>query len=413
MAEYTDREHYIPLRKSDLVALLAKDKKLPAEEREAFRAFCRLVSNTFHFEYLQQLEQLKDDYAPFDPDKETTDLRKLSPEEKRSDCEELFDVFVALMERANFKRLTRDDVRKAIEGGASDWGVNMYVDFDVFEKLEIFARGDTIGKRSKRHPWKLWKFEEKEVPIYRRLVFMTKLKPHKHLGPNVNTEAVYIKAFKDIPKLDLEMLLPGATLQMPRFQQWKMRGTLLGGLGMVCYNMLDDLLRLMGNIIHGALAQIGTALLWGPAAALLGYGYKQYWSWSYARQGYSLMLTESLYYQNLDNNAGVLTRILDEAEEQECRETILGYHFLLKHAPSEGWTAEQLDDYIEMYLEGETRLKVDFEIGDALAKLERLKLVEQQNGRYTAVPLTKALEQLDYLWDNYFPYNKQEREPSA
>jgi hypothetical protein len=412
MAEYTDREHYIPLRKSDLVALLAKDQKLPMEEREAFRAFCRLVSNTFHFEYLQQLEQLKDAYAPFDPDRETTDLRKLSPEERSDACQKLFDVFVALMERANFKHLTRDDVRKAIEGGASDWGVNMYVDFDVFDRLELFARGDTIGTRSKRHPWKLWKFEEKKVPIYRRLVFMTRLRQHKHLGPNVNTEAVYIKGFKDIPKLDLEMLLPGASLQMPRFQQWKMRGTVLGGLGMLCYNMLDDLLRLTGLVVKGAVVA-SAAVLWGPAVAFLGYGYKQYWSYSYARQSYSLMLTESLYYQNLDNNAGVLTRLLDEAEEQECRETILGYYFLLKHAPAQGWTAEQLDDYIELYLEGEAKLKVDFEIGDALAKLERLGLVEQRGGLYTAVPLTRALERLDYLWDNYFPYNKQEREPSA
>ena len=53
MAEYKDREHFIPLRKSDLVELLCADKKLPLEEREPFRQFCRLVSSVFHFEYLQ------------------------------------------------------------------------------------------------------------------------------------------------------------------------------------------------------------------------------------------------------------------------------------------------------------------------------------------------------------------------
>jgi hypothetical protein len=407
MAEYEDREHYIPLSKSDLVALLLRDKKLPVEERDAFRAFCRLVGAIFHFEYLAQLEKLKDAYAPFDPDRETIQVEKLTPEQKADAVEDVFSSFVQLLERANFKRLSRDDLQAAIEGGASDWGVNMYVDFDLFDRLEVFARGDTTGKRTKRNPWKPWKFVEKKVDIYRRLVFAVKLKPHRRLGSSINTEAIYIKAFKDIPKLDLEMLLPGASMQMPRFQVWKMRGTLLGGLGMLLWNMLDDLLRLLGRMVEGALTMASGAMLWGPAAAFLGYGYKQYWTYSYARQSYSLMLTESLYYQNLDNNAGVLTRLLDEAEEQECRETILAYYFLLKHAPKQGWTAEQLDDYIELYLEGETKLEVDFEIDDALAKLVRLNLVEKHGDLYTAVPLPRALEQLDYLWDNYFQFNKQ------
>lgn len=56
MAEYKDREHFIPLRKSDLIELLSKDKKLSTEERESFRQFCTLVSSVFHFEYLKQLE---------------------------------------------------------------------------------------------------------------------------------------------------------------------------------------------------------------------------------------------------------------------------------------------------------------------------------------------------------------------
>jgi hypothetical protein len=63
MAEYQDREHYIPLRKSDLTQLLCSDKDLPFQEREPFRQFCKLVSSVFHFEYLQQLEDLKDAYA--------------------------------------------------------------------------------------------------------------------------------------------------------------------------------------------------------------------------------------------------------------------------------------------------------------------------------------------------------------
>ena len=48
----------------------------------------------------------------------------------------------------------------------------------------------------------------------------------------------------------------------------------------------------------------------------------------------------------------------------------------------------------------------DFEIGDALEKVERLGVVEKTASFWKAVPLPTALERLDYRWDNYFQYNK-------
>src|SRR5262249_38846371 len=160
MAEYEDREHYIPLRKSDLVALLLSDNKLPLEAREDFKQFCRLISAVFHFEYLERLERLKDAFAPFDPDSQTRPLKPLSLDQKEKKLDELFAEFMSLMERANFKRLTRADVEAAVEGGASDWGINMEVDFNVFERLELFMRGESMVTRTKKHPILFWKQTE-------------------------------------------------------------------------------------------------------------------------------------------------------------------------------------------------------------------------------------------------------------
>ena len=70
----------------------------------------------------------------------------------------------------------------------------------------------------------------------------------------------------------------------------------------------------------------------GNYNGLGGYGYKQYAGYQITKQTYSKMLTESLYYQNLDNNAGVFHRLLDAAEEQECREAVLAYFFLWRFA---------------------------------------------------------------------------------
>jgi hypothetical protein len=313
------------------------------------------------------------------------------------------------MERANFKRLTKKDIVAAVEGGASDWAVNMNVDFDVFERIELFVRGDQDVERTRRHPIWFWRRIKQKVPSYRRLVLLLKLKKHWRIPESVDTSCVYLKVFKDIPKLDLETVLPGTSMQMPWSQQLKLGGSLLGTVGYAVYSLGYKLIVALGALVTAATTFAFTAIeyaLLAPFAILLGYGYKQWHGYQVTRLNYSKLLIESLYYQNLDNNLGVMTRLLDEAEEQECRETILAYYYLLKHAPPEGWDAGQLDDYIELELEGKLDLKVDFEIGDALEKLERLGIVTKSGGRYRAVPLEKALEKLDYRWDNYFQYNR-------
>jgi hypothetical protein len=404
MAEYKDREHFIPLRKNELIDLLCSDADFPRDVKDPFRQFCRLVTATFHFEYQQRLEELKDAYAPFDPDADTKSLKSPSPEIRQKQLEDLFAEFAWLMERANFKHLGQEEINAALEG-ASDWGINMDVDFNVFERLEIFARGDILGKRTRRRLQNLWQLEETKLPIYQRLVLALKLRPHRRLGRQADTEHVYLKVFKDIPKLDLEMLLPGARPQMPRFEQGKLGASLASTVGLLIYKIAAD----VGHIAQGLMHRNPLAL-WGPFSLVAGYGYKQYSGYQQTRRNYSFQLTQSLYYQNLDNNSGVLFRLLDEAEEQECREAILAYYFLWRYAGDKGWISGDLDDYVELYLERRADLKVDFEIGDAIAKLERLRIVEKIGDRYRAQPLEKALEMLDWTWDNYFKYNNPDPE---
>jgi hypothetical protein len=405
MAEYTDREHYIPLRVSDLVELLCSQKGLSRQDAETFRQFCRLVIATYHFEYHQRLQELKNDYAPFDPDSVTATVKKLLPEQKQELLDKLFAQFLWLMERANYKRLDRAAIEAAMQE-VSLWGVNMEIDFSVFERMEMFVRGDQIGRRYFKRWWQFWKRpEEVRVPVFQRLALILKLRPHKRLPKEIDTADVYLKLFKDIPKADIEMLLPGGRVQMPGLVRLKMGGSLLGGLGALTFKFFDDVLRFFGHV-----ATAGVGLIWAPIAALFGYGWKQWYGYQFSKKHYTLQLTQSLYYQNLDNNEGVLNHLLDEAEEQECREAILAYYYLLFKAPPEGWTAGQLDDYVEMDLERLVNLKVDFEIEDAIAKLEKLRIIWKAGDRYRPHPLNKALEMLDYTWDNYFKYNNPEPE---
>jgi hypothetical protein len=397
---------FIPLRRRELIDLLCSEPDLPAADAGTFRAFCDLVTAHFHREYQAHAERLKDDYAPFDPDAATKRLERPEPEERQRRLDDLFGELTWMMERANFRRLDRAAVREALTG-ATDWGIDMDVDLGVFERCELFARGDVLGKRSRRRWWNPWRLEEVEVPVYQRLVLAMKLRPHPRLGPNVDTRNIHLKAFKDIPKLDLEMLLPGARVKFSMLDQGKITFPLLTAALLTLWTYLKPMvLALLVAYFSKEVADwlganqqqrqgAGVAgFTLGLAAVLFGYGYRSWYSYQYTKAAYGLRLTESLYYQNLVNNEGVLVWLTDEAEEQECRETILGYWFLWRYAGEAGWTREDLDRKAEEFLLARADLAVDFEVGDALAKLERLVLVERVGDRYRAVPMDRAVAAL-------------------
>lgn len=382
MAEHADREHYIPLRKAELIDLLCADadRPLAANEQADFRRLCRHLGEYYHLLYFGLHEHLKESYAPFDPDVDTRTLRTCPESERERRLDELFADIDRLLVRANYRKLTQEDLLKATEA-VSAWGVNLDVDLSVFGRLALYYRGDTTGVRTHRRLRNYYRQESVEIPVFQRMVVCLKQNEHKRLGKCPDTRSVFLKLFKDIPKQDLEMLLPGGKLKMPGMEQGKLGASVLGTVGYVTYKLAKDFT--MG-ITGGPLSY------YGPVGLIASYGYKQYAGFQNTKQSYSARLTQSLYYQNLDNNAGVFHRLIDAAEEQECREAILGYYFLWRYADETGWTAAELDDRVEAYLEKATGLKVDFEIGDALDKLENLRFVEKDGEQFRAVPLDRA-----------------------
>ncbi len=385
VAEYVDREHFIPVRKTDLVELLCRDPALSAAEVDTFRLLCRRLDATLHCEYHARLEDLKDAYAHFDPDSDTEPLEPFSGEDRERQIRLLFERFISLLERANFVRLSRADVARAMQS-ASDWGINLEVNFDVFDRLEIFARGDVVGHRTKRSWRSRLRPVEVAIPVYQRLVLILRLRPGHQPTRVVDTESVYIKVFKDIPKVDLEMLLPGTRVKLSLVDRGKIVLPTLSGIALAVWK--------------GALAVAsGSLAMLGFVGGTLTYGVRSFYGYLQTKQKYQLNLTQSLYYQNLDNNAGALFRLLNEAEEQEFREAVLAYFFLLTRAGEAGWTRGRLDDAIEEFLEQRARIRVDFEIGDAIEKLVRFHLVRQDaDGVLRAVPLREARDALDRAW---------------
>ncbi len=390
MAEFTDREHFIPLRPGELTDLLcagagpAAGGPLAREDETAFRRLGRLLAEHYHLAYFEHLQALKDAYAPFNPDADTRAPPPLGEDERQARLDRLFGELDWLMGRANYRRLSRADL-EAATAVVSDWGLSMDVDFDVFERVAVYTRGATTGRRTRRRIRRLYRLETVDVPIYQRLAIILKQREHPRLGPKADTRSVFLKLFKDVPQMDVEMLLPGAELRMPRLQRGKLGVSMASTVGFVSWKIAQEVNQLL---LSNPLSY------YGPLSLVLGYGYRQWAGFQSVRKHYSLQLTQSLYYQNLDNNAGVFHHLLDDAEEQECREVLLSYFFLWRAAGADGLTAEALDDAVEQYLDGRCGVAVDFEVADALDKLVRLNLAERRGPAYRAVPIDQALRAL-------------------
>ncbi len=110
------------------------------------------------------------------------------------------------------------------------------------------------------------------------------------------------------------------------------------------------------------------------------------------RTHYMAKLAKNLYFYNLDNNAGVLTYMIDMAEAEESKEALLAYLFLLSNA--HGLSRDQLDKQIENYILENYKVPMDFEVDDGITKLLKLGLIEESEGMFKALDLEKAIVRL-------------------
>lgn len=407
-------EPYIPLRIVDLVEILAREAGTPdsdplgQEQTIEFQHFADAMADRVHAGFRSMLDALANAYAPFDPDSDTLRLRCLTMEEKSAALERLFTTFTVLLERAGFHHMSRDEVERTMQG-ASYWGIEMSVDWEVFDRVDIFYRGAGVGWRSRRPWWRFFRIQELQVPTFKRVVVILRQRPHERLGKNPDTDSVFLKLFKDIPQMDIEMLLPGTRLRMPKFERGKLGGTILTTLVYTLYKLFSTVS--IGGILSGSIFA-----LFSPLALLLGYGYKTVYSFNVSRKTYMLQLTQSLYYQGLDTNAGVLHRLFHDAGEQEVRQVLLVYYFLWRFAGPSGWSVEELDAGIERDLKKRINERIELRPRDALTRLERLKIVTRVGERYVAVPLREAKELLakpyepsrerGSTWRGYLPERK-------
>lgn len=430
MAVQNNRERFIPYQKFELVNMICND--FTEESQKDFQKFCQILESVYHFKFHRKLENLKQHYFPFNPDIDTNKNRTYDKSSLKKAQDELENGLIEVLNDANYQQIKEEELQASLIS-ESLFKISLVVDFNQFDKCLLYWRGDVTNQEVIR----TWYFKKKkiEIPTYKRIAMLIKFKEEDEFNEEEKKELIFkpgtmiVKLFKNIPKADMEMLFPNTKVRM-RLKDKLLLGipAFLGGMliilsksaailyaiPLICTivyifvtkGLTDEALSHISNTDMAALIAAAAAL-----GAIVGYAWRQWVKYRSRKIEFMKTLSENLYFKNLDNNMGVFHHLIDSAEEEECKEVMLSYHFLTQN--SQGLTLEQLDNVIEKWLEEKYGTQVNFEVDDALRKLLELEICTRQGAGketiYTAIPLKEACKKLDNEWDNYFPYNNQSK----
>ncbi len=399
------RDSYIPCTKAELTSALASRGGV---DPQGFAEVARVLGAVLHYETMDELERLKSLYRPLDP----TDVSTAEP-----DAKAFLGELENILAMANFREFPATDMIAAAEGGTlqdlkvrtNDAGVN---------RIRFFARGARPAKLDIRRFWGLHR-KKVDSEILDDVLIVIELasdatgsgaKALARIRRGARPGSILLKHFGDVPRTDLVTLHPGAAPTMKRRDQLILGVPAVAG-GVPLLTQIGPALVVIFTVIAALFGFEGAHLtddaLKRALAALSGlvalgaFFMRQRLKFDRQKLFYQKQLADTVYFHTVANNAGVIDGLVGAAEEQDCKEAMLAYHVLLAGGPM---AKDALDKAAETFLRETFAMDVDFEIGDAMAKLERLKLVAWDGERFTAVSTTDALARLDEAWDGYFNF---------
>jgi hypothetical protein len=410
------REKFIPVTPQALIDRLADPSAWPSDKIAQVRRFFMYLTNWRQQSYGARLLELGRAYEPFSPDSDLLVTRKYTDAEKKMLERQLVDGVCSLMRQANYTRIDPRQI-DIILTKESHYGLDLQVDLGAFDELEIYYRGAVMRQGSRRTARKFYLREEQfDLPVFQRLAILFKLKPEanrvaeivakegidpalarrrvrKMRGPiaeHINSEFIYIKLFKNIPRADLEMVFPNTRIRFRLFDKIKLGVTASGGLGVGVASTVSKIAVTSNPIaLAGALAGLG------------GIALRQVFAFFNQRNKYMVTMAQNLYSHALADNRGVMTLLAERAAEEDIKEEILLYSLLAKERVHVS-ELRDADRAIERYLSSTFGLDLNFDVEDALDRLVADGLVrEMPDGTLSALGPVEAAARIDELWDSY------------
>lgn len=324
-----------------------------------------------------------------DPDKDTHQSRVPSRKQVLDNEYYLLQRVEKLLDKANFFEIPRKQLLSLLHDRDTS-GIIVSVDPSEYEQLRVWTRGWEVKNRSLYIRFKGFVGSlvsrggrgSRPTPMaYTRVCLAVRSKGEKKL---------HLKVFKDIHANELEHLLPRGKLKMSTFDKGILVSSVLLGACLPFMRILPVLSDLKVQWMWGGV---------GLAAVIAG---RAWMSYKNKRNHYLASLATTLYFKTVANNRGVLTLLTDRAQDEEFKEALLAYIFLLCPARNKSVdlpmydTPDSLKHRIEEWLVGQIQVKdFSFDVTDALDKLNDLGLlVKRRNGTLTALTVPEALSVL-------------------
>ncbi len=402
-------QHYIPRSVTSLAGALAEvaPAGAPSTDHDDFLLLSRLVSIQRHVVFHDRARQLTDAWedAPDDPDAAAVVEHDLE----------------ALLADAKYIEMSPTQLDEAMRKESS-LPLRLEVDLEPYGAVLVHRRGSRRAVVDRTH-WGGLRTTQHEVMVDKRVVVHTRVRQagwfaERGIDPAARGLVpghVALKQFRDVPRADIEMLLPSARVRMRRID------SLIVGVPAVASGVAvlsTKLLPTLGMMFVLVAAWLGLrddqprldqgalVVLFGGVVTLGGFLLRQWTKLKNRRLTYLKTLSESLYFRTIADGPGVLHSLLDAAEQQGTIEVLLAYRHLL--AAPEPLTPARLDAVVERWLAETCELTIDFQVDHAVAKLRDLDLVvddgpsRDDETRLVARPLPEAIERLDARWDELF-----------
>lgn len=412
--EHPTADGYISVRKAELAAAIRADAGTSPADSAALTDVFRLLGAVLHYEAHDDLEALKALYDPLDPD---------APSERRDVTPAAFDAFevafVDALNRANFEEIDCDSVRTR-EATRMLTGLKVKASIAGIRRIRFFARG-ARPQEIEHKSWFGLVSKKVQAEVLSDVIVLvgfkgapeiqkTDRKAFASMRRGVRPGAALIKHFRNVASAELVTLHPGATPSMKTRDQVFLAVPAIAGGVPVLINLWPALTILFailaayfgaGQVIDDEKMRSAIAAL-GGLVAVGAFVMRQRMKYEAQTLRYQKKLADTVYFRNIANNAGVIDLLVGAGEDQDVKEAFLGYWALLR--AGKPLTKEEIDAAAEAFLKTALKLDLNFEIQDALTKLERLGLVTRDGELYSAVPTMPALMQLDAAWDAYFKF---------
>lgn len=413
-SKHTAPETFIPLTKAALIDRLTEPHRWPGVDIPVVRRMFRYLDYWRQQQYTVRLLGLLEAYHAFSPDSDLLQTREYSDADREALKRRTFDGIERLLQNANYRRLDPDDV-DIILTRASIYGLDLHVDLKAFDDVLIYYRGVSNETYERRNYRKFGRKEEFDVPVFRRLCIVFKLKPFETRVTEVMAEMnysrqraerhvrrtravlpkavkdgnIYMKLFRNIPHTDMEMVFPNTEVRFRMWDKVRLGATAGGGIGFGLFTSAGKIALLASNPIAAAGAAVGVG----------GIAFRQAMAFVNQKQRYMVVMAQNLYFHAMADNRSAIVKIANSAAEEDIKEDWLLYSVLAKASASRH-DIEAIDRAIEAHLKQEFGIVVDFDISDAVARLKADGLLmEDADGTFRVFPPHEAAQHIDKRWD--------------